>query len=283
MNSALLSNGKIITAKEYKPDIHGVRIHCFDKSCNAPVFFISEKANLAAHFKTSGRGESVHTLSCGFYQKLSFQESVDKVSEYQQSLQDNGIKEIIIRMNLNGIDPDYEARTIEREQKEENKKNETEVKVKDDKEPPQSISSLRSVKKLFTTYEPDILASIIISIKGKKVAISELIRSYKNAHRALWADEIQQNLPYFVHGVIEKIIRRDKVWYINFSAEDNYYFSLVVFERYFKHFTYKDEELIGKEILAVGYLKKNQYSKEEKGKQATEMTIKSNKYIEFIH
>jgi hypothetical protein len=51
-----------------------------------------------------------------------------------------------------------------------------------------------------------------------------------------------------------------------------------VFEKYFKHFTYTNEQLEGKNVLAWGILKKNVY----KDKNTTEMVIKSNKYLEFI-
>ncbi|MEN8698459.1 hypothetical protein [Bacillus infantis] len=144
---------------------------------------------------------------------------------------------------------------------------------------PQTISSLKAVKKLFTEYEADLLASIVISVKGQKVSISDLIQDYQSAHKALWADNLNLQLPYFVHGTIEKVIRRDKVWYINFTNKGDCYFSIVVFESHFKHFTYKDEQLIGKDILAYGYLKKNTFSKD---RQSTEMMIKANKYLEFL-
>lgn len=78
---------------------------------------------------------------------------------------------------------------------------------------------------------------------------------------------------------IEKVIRRKKVWYINFTATENGFFSLIIFDRHFKHFTLKDNELIGKEVLAYGMLKRNEFNKEKK---ATEMIIKTNRYLEFL-
>lgn len=274
MHSALLPNGMIVAASEYSPDRHGVNIHCMDASCKVPVIFIQQTDNTIPHFKTSGKGGSIHKPGCGFFKKLTFQESVSKVSEYQRTFQNSGLQEIIVRMNLNSIDPDYEPKSIEREKKEK-KIDGVEVKIKKDNETPQTIASLKAVKKLFTGYEPDILASIMISVKGIKIAISELIQDYQKAHDALWSDELSSNLPYFVHGTVDKVIRRDKVWYVNFTNN----FSLVVFERNFKHFTYKDEQLVGKEILAYGYLKKNTFIKE---RQSTEMLIKSNRYLEFL-
>ncbi|MFD5853714.1 hypothetical protein ACFWGC_26635 [Cytobacillus pseudoceanisediminis] len=278
MRSAILASGQLISANEYTPEIHGSQILCMDPSCKAPVIFVPSSDTISSHFKTSGKGESIHAINCGFFQSLSFQDSVAKVTEYQNIIQ-NSSKELVVRINMNAIDPDYKPRAVEREEKEKEKKDGQEVKIKKEQTPPQTVSSLRSVKKLFTSYGPDVLASIIISIKGTKVPISYLIRNYKEAHEALWTDKLNQNLPYFVHGVIEWVIRRDKVWYINFVNEDNCLYSLVIFEKYFKHFTYKDDELKGKEILAYGYLKKNTFSKE---KQSTEMQIKSNSYIEFL-
>lgn len=281
MHSALLADGKVITAKAYDESLHGVRITCIDKSCGVPVIFIpeSKEKEIAPHFRTSGRGDSIHKSSCGFARKLTFQESVAKVTEYQASLREQGVREFVVRLNLNSIDPDYEAKEVNREPGEPKEKEELESKaLKETKPTPSSIGSLKSVKKLFTTVEPDLLASIIVSVGATKIPISELIRSNKDAHIALWQNKTL-NLPYFIHGRIDKIIRLEKVWFINFEAKDASFFSLVVFEKYFKHFTLKDEELIGKDVLAYGYLKKNEFNKD---RPATEMTVKSNKYLEFL-
>ena len=281
MRAALLENGKIVTAKGYNEQIHGTRLYCID--CKAPVFYNrgSDKHDIVPHFKTSGKGESVHSSTCGFYRKLTFKETIEKISEYQKILQQNHLPEIVVKLNLNRIDPDYVPRSIERDIENNNKKERenVEVKIKQEHETPSTISSLRSIKKLFNDYDADVLASIVLNVNGRKVVISELIRHYKDAHWALWNGEINPKIPYFVHGVIDKIIRREKVWFINFENVDNCYFSLVVFEKYFKHFTYRDEDLLNKEILAVGYIRKNEFNKEI---QATEMLIKSNKYIEFL-
>lgn len=74
-------------------------------------------------------------------------------------------------------------------------------------------------------------------------------------------------------------MRREKVWYVNFVKKDDCRFSLVIFDKYFKHFTYTDEQLKGRNVLAYGFLKKNNFNEELK---STEMLIKSNKCIEFL-
>lgn len=281
MHSACLPDGKVITATSYDENLHGILLSCMDKSCGVPVLYVQGTKDIIPHFKTSGKGASVHHENCGFFRKLTFEETLTKVSEYQNSLQAYGIREFIVRLNLNSIDPDYEARVIERTSKDEEDKEKEELEsdaLKEKTTTPKSIGSLRSVKKLFSTVEPDLLASIIITVKGIRIPISELIRSYEHAHTSLWADKTL-DVPYFIHGKVEKVVRRDKVWYINFQTTEDCFFSLVIFDRYFKHFTLKDNELVGKRILAYGYLKKNTYSKP---KQATEMVIKSNKYIEFL-
>lgn len=281
MHSALLDDGKVVTAKAYDESLHGVRIVCMDKSCGVPVYFIPGSKEVVPHFKTSGKGKSIHKEGCGFAKKLTFQESVAKVSEYQASLREQGIREFVVRLNLNSIDPDFVARTNEIEPKEKEPADKKELDsdaLKEDKTTPQSIGSLRSVKKLFTTVEPDLLAAIIVSVKGKRIPISELIRHHQIAHTALW-EGTTLDVPYFIHGSIEKVIRREKVWYIMFTATENTFFSLVIFNRHFKYFTFKDSELIGKDVLAYGMLKKNEFNKE---KNVTEMIIKSNKYIEFL-
>ncbi len=281
MHSALLVNGKVITAKAYDANLHGTRLNCIDKCCQVPVIYIPESKDkeIVAHFRTSGRGDSIHKTGCGFAKKLSFEETLSKVSEYQVSLREQGVREFVVRLNLNSIDPDYEAKEVNREPAEKKEKEELDDKALKESAPtPKSIGSLNAVKKLFTTVEPDLLASIIISVKGTKIPISELIRSNQDAHIALWQNKTL-DLPYFIHGKIEKMVRRDKVWYINFESTGSCFFSLVVFEKHFKHFTFKDTELVGKNVLAYGYLKKNEYNK---GKPSTEMVVKSNKYIQFL-
>ena len=280
MHSAILIHSKkLITAKSYDEELHGKCLECMDKSCGAPVIYIPERQGVAAHFKTSGKGESIHKATCGFGKNLDFATALSKVNEYQEDYGKHGIREILVRLNLNTIDPDYEPRVINRESNEEKEVAELDEKVLKSTAPtPKSIGSLKTVKKLFTTVEPDLLASIIISGKGSKVPVSELIRSSKDAHKALW-ENMTLDFPYFIHGTIEKVIRREKVWFIKLDAIEDTYFSLVVFEKYFHHFTYKDAELVGRSILAYGYLKKNEFNKE---KPATEMIIKSNKYIEFL-
>ncbi len=281
MHSACLPDGKVITATSYDECLHGSLLSCIDKSCGVPVIFVQGTKDIIPHFKTSGKGASVHHKTCGFFRKLTFEETVSKVSEYQNSLRAYGIREFVVRLNLNSIDPDYEIRTLERTPKEVEEKEKEELEsdaLKEETASPKSIGSLRSIKKLFSTVEPDLLASIIVTVKGIRVPISELIRFYEHAHKALWDDKTL-DVSYFIHGTVEKVVRRDKVWFINFHTTDNCFFSLVIFDRHFKHFTLKDNELIGKSILAYGYLKKNTYTKD---KQATEMVIKSNKYIEFL-
>ncbi|TYS60549.1 hypothetical protein FZD47_20265 [Bacillus infantis] len=262
MHSALLQDGTLVAAAEYQVERHGSSIHCIDQTCLTPVIFIAGTENTVAYFKTSGKGNSVHKPSCGFFQKLTFEQSISKVTQFQQAFKDQGIQDVLVRLNLNAIDPDYVPKPMEREPKEKALE-EKSFKIKNENETPQSISSLKAIKKLITNYEPDILASIVLSIKGQRVAISELIKAEADAHAKLWAGELNSNLPYFIHGKIEKITRREKVWYISLSTS----FSLVIFDKYFKHFTYKDKQLLDKEILAYGFLKKNTYSKERQSSE----------------
>ncbi|MFG3613377.1 hypothetical protein [Rummeliibacillus stabekisii] len=281
MHSALLPNGKIVTAKEFEQERHGVSVRCMDKSCQVPVYYIEGTDDVAAHFKTSGKGDSVHKPDCGFAKKLTFQESVAKVGEFQGSLQEQGIREFVVRLNLSQLDPDYISKTVERGPTEKEKKEAQELDgnaLKEKKLTPQSITTIKSIKKLFTTVEPDILASIIISFNGTRIPISKLICTCEEAHAALWNEEALA-APYFVHGTVGKVNRREHVWFITLETGVRSFFTLVVFEAYFKHFTYKDEDLIGKEILAAGRLKKNTFNLD---RPITEMVIKSNKFIEFL-
>lgn len=278
MNSALLSNGKVITAREYNAEIHGNRLYCIDNSCKVPVIHVPESENTTTYFKTTGKNDSKHAAGCGFSKPLTFVESIKKVGEYQDDLLDNGISETLVRLNLNKIDPDYERRLVEKDENEKKKKDPNKIKVKQESDTPASIGSLKSVVKLMTSYEPDILSGIIVNIKGKKIPISSIIIDQEKAHNLLWNDRLIPNIGYFVYGEVEHILRREKVIYINFKAVNKVLFSLVLFDKYFRHFTYSDMDLIGKNILAWGFLRKNTYQ----DKNTTEMSIKADAYIGIL-
>lgn len=278
MNTAVLHSGRLITASEYNPEKHGSRLYCIDKDCKTNVIFVSASENTVPFFKTTGKSEqSMHTNLCGFYKKLTFEESIRKVEEYQEEHLMNGLNETIIRISLNKIDPDYEPRSIEKEEKK--RKDPNEVRLKQENTTPKSVSSLKSIVKLLTSYEPDVLAGILVNIRGNKIPLSDLVISHEKAHQLAWSGQADDNLSYFVYGNVQNIIRREKVYYINFESINNIQFSLVVFDKYFKYFTYTDKQLIGKKILAYGHrLKKNEYM----GKNKTELVIKSNQYIEIL-
>lgn len=281
MYSALLANGKMVTAKAYDEAIHGIQLLCIDKSCKAPLFFNKGSDQMVPHFKTSGRGTSVHKEGCGFAKKLTFKETVQKVGEYQKTVRQNSIPESLIRLNLNSIDPDHKPRSVNRKSKADTKPDEKEQinqALRGTKPTPQTIGSIRAIKNLFTTVEPDLLASVVVSVQGARLPISELIKSCQDAHDALWKDNLL-NVPYFIHGYIEQVVRRDKVWYINFVTDEKSFFSLVIFKRHFNNFTYKDDELLGRQVLAYGMLKKNDFNQRKK---TTEMVIKSDDYLDFL-
>lgn len=279
MNTALLHNGNVVAAKEYNAETHGNRLYCVDQSCkNVPVIYMPGTENVTPYFKTTGKGDSKHSEQCGFYRTLDFVESVKKVEEYQGDLLEKGMKETILRINLNRLDPEYESKTVEKDASKEQKKDPSEIKVKQTNETPASISSLKSIVKLMTSYEPDVLSSILVNIKGQKVPISSLIVDQEKAHELIWSEAILPNTSYFIYGEVENVIRLEKVIFIAFKPINNVPFSLVIFDRFFRHFTYSDSELKGKKVLAWGYLRKNTYQ----DKNTTEMAIKSNKYIEFL-
>lgn len=276
MNAARLQDGNIIVAKDYSPEKHGLEIYCMDVACQAPVHFVQEGKKVS-FFKTSGKGESVHKELCAFAAKMTFERSLFKVTQFQQELKSQ-VDPIMVRLNTNKLDPDYVPRTVEREGN--NKEVDArELKISNDSpKPPQTVSSLKSLKKLFQTADPDLIASIFISYNGHKLPITELISDQYIAAKKLWQGTTL-NLNYFIHGEITSIVRLDKVWYFN-MGDETYPFTLVVFEKYFKYFTYTDEELLNRTILVMGRLKKNDFNKD---KFVTEMVIKADAYIEFLN
>ncbi|MDO6657472.1 hypothetical protein [Anaerobacillus sp. 1_MG-2023] len=278
MNSAILQDGKVVSAKEYISSVHGTRLYCMDRSCNAPVIYVPGSDNVAVHYKTTGKSDSRHNEHCAFYKPLNFFETVKKVGQFQTEYEEQVMNETIIRINLNKLDPDYESRVIEREETDQKKKDPNEVKVKQESNPPSSIGSLKSIVKLLTSYEADILSTIMVSVRGNKIPISSIVVDQGKAHKLVWKDSLIEKTGYFVYGKVERILRREKVYFISMAAINGIEFSLVIFDKYFKHFTYSDAQLIGKDILAYGFLRKNTYHE----KNTTEMIIKSDKFIEFL-
>ena len=242
MHSALLPNGKMINARDYDSKLHGTRIVCMDPTCRAPVIFVQKSNDVSPYFKTTGKHESKHAETCGFYKTLSFTETIDKISEYQDAFLNEGLAENIVRLNLNRLDPDYESRTAERDQSKE--KDSSEIKIKDKNETPKSISSLKTLVRVLTSNEPDVLSSIIVQVRGMKIPISSLVVNQARAHEVCWNDTVLSQFNYFVYGEVDKILRRDKVIYINFKPVNQVLFSIVIFDKYFPHFTFKDEELL---------------------------------------
>lgn len=276
MYLARLTNRNIISTAEYD---FTSDIFCIDPNCSAKVIFVEKSVDRAAHFRTTGKGESIHSEECGFFKELDFKEKLSLVSAYQEENIAQNVREHSIRLNLNKLDPDYVPR--EAPNGSSNPKEATEIDKDTIKEPsstPQSISSLKTIKKLFNSVEPDLLASIILNVKGQKVPLSQIIREPHQAHELLWSDK---DLPiqYFIFGHVTKIINRDKVKFINLNTEGiERPFTLVIFDKYLKYFELNDADLLHKDILACGFLKKNNYG----DKEGTELIIKSSKFVEVF-
>lgn len=277
MFSARLEDKRIITTSEYD---HASEIFCIDKNCDATVIFIAQTPDKAAHFKTTGKGSSVHHENCGYAVERDFKSKLELVSSYQKENIKQNVREFPVRLDFNKLDPDYVARNITRSESAEGNPAEELDKsnFKDLTPTPKTISSLKSIKRLFKTVEPDLLASIVINVKGVKIPLSEIICTPEAAHDMLWND-LDQKITYFVHGHITKIVNREKVKYITLQTEAvEHPMTLVIFDKYLKHFEHNDKDILFKDILACGYLKKNEFG----NKQGTEMILKSSKYLEVL-
>lgn len=276
MLTAKLADNTVVNATDFQEMSQQTPIFCMD--CRAPVHFVKE-SNKVAFFKTSGKGASVHLEGCAFAAPMTFTESVGKIMQLQKEMITQ-VEPIVVRLSLNKLDPEYVAQDRGRPNEQEVTGRTLKV-PNDGPKQPKTLTTLKGLKKLFLTGEPDLLASVIISINGFKIPISELIVDQQTAHTKVMKN-LALDVPYFVHGTITKIVRLPRVWYFNMN-EDNYYFTLVVFERYFKYFTFKDEELIGHPILVMGKLKQNKFNEgKANAKEGTEIIIKSNDYLEFL-
>ncbi|SDO18802.1 hypothetical protein SAMN04487897_109149 [Paenibacillus sp. yr247] len=279
MRTAFLPSGKLVSADEYQESIHGFEILCMDKSCRAPLIFVPKSEKASSHFKTVGKTQDTkHSATCGFYSPLDIVEAIEKVTEYQVDVLESTVKKTLISLNMRGLDPDYEKKKTEREGQQE-EQDPDKIKTKEKNENPSSISSLKSIVKLLVTYEPDQLSTIYFSIgNGRKMPISKMVLSQERAHFMLWNDQSIRDVGYFVYGRVQDFLRRDKVWFVRLEKVNDVPFTIVIFDKHFKHFTLSEEKLKGKDILIYGVLRKNEYQ----DRQTTEIIIKSDKYIEFL-
>lgn len=91
----------------------------------------------------------------------------------------------------------------------------------------------------------------------------------------LWNEDIFNDVGYFVYGKVLNVIRREKVMYINFE-ERKQPFTIVIFQKHWNEFSYSESQLVGKDVLVYGHIRKNEYE----SNKLTEMIIKSDKYLE---
>ncbi|RJG21379.1 hypothetical protein [Paenibacillus thiaminolyticus] len=277
MIQARLSNGHIVLASD-DSEFGETPIFCFDASCGAEVIFVPSTGMKSAHFKTTGKSESSrHRPCCAFYRPLSIPEMISKIADFQNEPDILNSAKNVINLNLRSLNPEYEKKSVDRTPADNKKKNEP--KIKEPNASPKSITSLKGVVNLLTMNEPDLLSSIHFNIgRGIEVPLSSVIVSQDKAHELLWSDQILPLTGYFVHGQIEKVWKGEKVMLLQFAEVKNTSFKVVIFEKDYCHFTYKASQLEGRNVVAYGHLRKNEY----KGNISTEMIIRSNKYLEFV-
>jgi hypothetical protein len=288
MQTAKLSNGTILSALEYSPQKHGFEIYCLDKNCSAPLIFVdrntrnSSDVQVAAHFKTTGKDESTrHKKGCGFYDSLDVIEAIEKVNEYQQQiLEAEGTPKNVIRLSLNLLDPDHVKDERGEKEKSDNK-DETDPKVKDTKQQPTVISSMKSIIKLLTDFEPDILGTVYFSVNGRKLPMSQLVLSPRRAYHLVWEGTPIPKMKYFVYGKILNATKLKNLLFLDFENIDDSSqpFSIVVFENYFKNFKYSPDEVKGRYVLVYGALRQNDYQNRRK----TEIILKTDKYFQMFN
>ncbi|MGI2295546.1 hypothetical protein [Paenibacillus sp. GXUN7292] len=278
MITAYLPDSSIINAQDYDEKVHGYELYCIDDSCRAPVIFVGKGLKHSAYFKTVGRGaDSKHKATCGFYEPLDVAAAIDKTAEYQAKLlKDMKYRENIrfVRLNMNSLDPDHVPTPRgEREQKE---KDASKLGLKEEKSTPDVISSMKSVVKLLTQNEPDVLSSIYFNISGRKLPLSEVVLSPQRAYDKLWSDQ-DQRLKYFVYGKVLEVTTREKVTYLDVESERDKPFTLVVFRDYYKNFTSFEsfDVLKGRDVLVYGQLKKNDFENRKK----CEIIVTTEKYM----
>lgn len=273
--TALLPSGSIVHSEEYDDKVHGLELYCIDPACKAPVIHVGRSERSKAYFKTVGRDEdSKHKRDCGFYEPLDVIQAIEKTPEYQKKvLESVWVPKKIIRLNMNRLDPEYQAK--ERDPKEETEKDNEKLGIREQRDQPDVISSMKSIIKLLTTNEPDVLSTIYFGVNGRRLPMSNVVMGPRKAHDLLWSDQ-SLRINYFVYGKILNITTLEKVTYLDLESDSDHPLTLVVFKEYYRNFTKnKFEDLLNRDILVYGQLRKNDYN----DKRKCEIIIKTEKYI----
>ena len=276
MQNAKLPDGTIINAKEYIESVHKGKIYCV--YCGATVIHVNPE-DRDPFFKTTGQTDkSRHLDNCVQKRNLQVFDSLKMINKYTTKLADthsNG--EYIIKINFDSFDirKQPKGQTPEIGFDHHKKKLPYANGYTNYKDSPiKSITSLKTIARLLKN-KPEELAKIVLVVNGQRYRLNELVLNQNQANEL--ARSNIGNLDYIVYGQVMSVKRREKVIYINMSVQDGMEpFTAMVFKKYFVHFKYKDEKLIGNPVLIAGRLKLNDRNNK------AEMVIYSSKQLEVL-
>lgn len=275
MQNARLPDGSIINPKEYIPGIHDGNLRC--PYCGAKVIFVSTNTTREPFFKTTGKStESKHLDNCPQKRNVEVFNSIKQIRNYHPDPTRPSTGQHVLHLELGDLYHERKANTSIPEIGWDHPKKQLDYanQYPDKKhELPDRARTLKALARYIKNSEA-VLASTIVKFNGAFYPISEIVIDQNMAHDiALTGNELER----FIYGTVFSVVRLEKVMYINFDQQDGALpFTIVVFQKSFKKFTYTKEKLEGKNVLVRGIIRFNSRTNQ------TETTVWSNSQLEWV-
>lgn len=274
MQNALLPNGQVVNAKEYDDQIHGKLIYC--PGCKVPLIWVNpQNDDRSPYFRTTGHGESEHKRFCPHNRDVKILDTMKKVNRYTTRLINIPETErVVIKLNLNtNINeiPQGKVNEIPDSHPKKSYKYSLSYKRKQ-KKPIRSISSLSAIARLIMDNTEEELNKVFLDYNGKQLPLSDLVVDQTRANELAF-NEGKTTSHYIVYGRILKVIKTEKVMFLNFDRENGTLkpFAAFVFAQDYNWFAYTKNELENNVVLVWGQIQLNRkYNK-------AEVQIRSNK------
>lgn len=270
MRNAYLKNGEKLPAKDYNLRVHGSAVYC---KCGARVICVTpNNDDRESFYKTTGSKDSKHDNNCSEIRRLrinmvekgvKFSAAIKAVQEEQQRTISLNLSSATKQPgNINIDEVEYEKPNyVNRPRKIENRLH-------------GSIKSLSTIATLLTKNSAEELLTIVFKINGKKIPLSKLVIEQNAANEIAKAGLDEE---FIVYGIVDNVVKREKVMYINFDEQDGAKpFALVVFANNFDKFAI-NEKIEGKTVLAYGKITP-QYGATE----GTQMILNNKQHIHVL-
>jgi len=267
MQNALLPNGRIVNAKEYDHQIHGKEIYC--PECKVPLIWANpQNDDRSPYFRTTGYGESDHKPFCPHNRVVKILNTMKKVNQFTTRLSDiPEAEKVVIKLNLKTDMikvPQGEVNEIPNSHPKKSYKYSLRYNRRQ-KKPIRSISSLSAIARLIMDNKEEELNKVFLDYNGKQLPLSDLVVDQTRANELAF-NEGKTSFHYIVYGRILKVVKTEKVMFLNFDRENGTLkpFAAFVFAQDFSWFTYTKDKLENNAVLVWGQIQLNRkYKKAE--------------------